>query len=57
MEPETASGGGFAEERHEKEEMQRRVREMLERIGKESGWWVVDAGKQKDTCMKISGDM
>jgi dTMP kinase len=50
VEPETArQRGGFGEERYEKEEMQRRVREVFERIGKESGRWVVvDAGKQKE---------
>ena len=43
--------GGYGEERYEKEEMQRRVREMFKRIADEAsehdGWkWVtVDAGK------------
>jgi len=50
VEPETArERGGFGEERYEKEEMQRRVRGLFERIGKESGRWVVvDAGKQRE---------
>jgi dTMP kinase len=47
--------GGYGEERYEKEEMQKKVREFFDRIGKEmvgaqgrSGKWVVlDAGMQK----------
>ncbi|GLB43336.1 putative thymidylate kinase [Lyophyllum shimeji] len=52
--PEAAKArGGYGEERYEKEEMQRRVREVFRRIGEEIkgsglGAWVwVDAGREK----------
>jgi dTMP kinase len=41
---------GYGEERYEKLEMQARVREVFERIGKEMGekWVTVDAGRTRD---------
>lgn len=47
--------GGYGEERYEKEEMQRRVRDVFDRIGGEMGtdgdgsvkWVKVDAGREK----------
>jgi len=55
VEPEVARArGGYGEERYEKEEVQRGVRAMFERIGKEmnrdgQGKWVaINAGKEKD---------
>ncbi|KAF9270506.1 P-loop containing nucleoside triphosphate hydrolase protein [Marasmius fiardii PR-910] len=47
--------GGYGEERYEKEEMQRKVREVFERLGTETcadgstRWEVVDAGRDKET--------
>ncbi|EPQ56698.1 thymidylate kinase [Gloeophyllum trabeum ATCC 11539] len=44
--------GGYGEERYEKEEMQRMVREVFQRIGSETSreqrWVVVDAGQDID---------
>ncbi|KAH7922332.1 thymidylate kinase [Leucogyrophana mollusca] len=45
--------GGYGEERYEREEVQRGVRELFEKIGREmqtegSSWVQVDAGKGKD---------
>ncbi|CAK5274702.1 unnamed protein product [Mycena citricolor] len=43
--------GGYGEERYEKEEMQRKVREIFAEIGREfsEGRWVVlDAGRERD---------
>jgi len=60
IDPEKArERGGYGEERYEKEEMQRRVRVVFDRIGKEMGsgageaelderWVKVDAGHEKD---------
>jgi dTMP kinase len=60
IDPEKArERGGYGEERYEKEEMQRRVRGVFDRIGKEMGsgageaepggrWVNVDAGHEKD---------
>jgi dTMP kinase len=57
IDPEKArERGGYGEERYEKEEVQRRVRGVFDRIGKEmlvseggSGRWTkVDAGEEKD---------
>jgi len=55
VEPETArERGGYGEERYEKEEMQRRVRLVFERIGKESGRWErVDAGAERDVVESV----
>ncbi|KAG7088606.1 hypothetical protein E1B28_012580 [Marasmius oreades] len=52
--------GGYGEERYEKEEMQRRVREVFRRLGEETGggggsggtttrWEVIDAGRDQET--------
>lgn len=55
VEPEVARArGGYGEERYEKEEIQRGVRALFERIGEEMNrdgegkWVVIDAGKEKD---------
>ena len=41
--------GGYGEERYEKEETQRKVREVFEKFGTDTHGWVrVDAGKDKD---------
>ena len=54
--PEVVKGrGGYGEERHEKEEMQQKVREMFQRIGWEmvfdtdvdSQWVTVDAIRER----------
>ena len=54
--------GGFGEERYEKEEMQKRVRKVFQRIGGEeivlgdkdfsSRWVTVDAGRDRDAVAK-----
>jgi dTMP kinase len=54
--------GGFGEERYEKEEMQKRVRKIFQRIGEEeivsgdkdfnSRWVIVDAGRDRDAVAK-----
>ncbi|KAI0313194.1 thymidylate kinase [Amylostereum chailletii] len=52
--PETARArGGYGEERYEREELQRRVREQYARIGGEtSGWIRVDADQDLDVVAK-----
>lgn len=43
--------GGYGEERYEKQEVQTRVRQVFEKIGKEIGadrWVVIDAGQGPD---------
>ncbi|KAK7033018.1 thymidylate kinase [Favolaschia claudopus] len=51
--PEAArSRGGYGEERYEKEEMQRKVREVFRRISSEldeASWVTIDAGRDLDT--------
>ncbi|THU90773.1 P-loop containing nucleoside triphosphate hydrolase protein [Dendrothele bispora CBS 962.96] len=51
--------GGYGEERYEKEEMQKRVREIFRRIGDEMSdtedklqWVVIDAGRNRDMVSK-----
>lgn len=47
--------GGYGEERYEKLEMQARVREVFERIGKEMGtekWVTIDAGRTREEVEK-----
>jgi dTMP kinase len=49
--------GGYCEERYEKQEVQARVRQIFERIGKEIGadrWVVIDAGQDRD---KVADDI
>lgn len=49
--------GGYGEERYEKQEVQMRVRQIFERIGKEIGtsrWAVIDAGQDRD---KVADDI
>ncbi|KAN0088741.1 Thymidylate kinase domain containing protein [Tylopilus felleus] len=49
--------GGYGEERYEKQEVQTRVRQVFERIGKEmSGdrWVAIDAGQDRD---KVANDI
>ena len=49
--------GGYGEERYEKQEVQTRVRQVFERIGKEMGgdrWVVIDAGQDRD---KVANDI
>lgn len=49
--------GGYGEERYEKQEVQTRVRQVFERIGKEIGadrWAVIDAGQDRD---KVADDI
>ncbi|KZT25178.1 thymidylate kinase [Neolentinus lepideus HHB14362 ss-1] len=47
--------GGYGQERYEKEEMQKKVRAMFQRLGKETDgrgqqrWVTIDAGKSMDT--------
>jgi len=68
IDPEKArERGGYGEERYEKEEVQRRVRGVFDRIGKEmfvseggeegvnaSGRWIkVDAGEEKDVVQGV----
>jgi dTMP kinase len=67
IEPDKArERGGYGEERYEKEEMQRRVRGMFDRIGKEmsvnrdgaeaekGGRWVkVNAGDEKEVVQNV----
>ncbi|KDQ50164.1 hypothetical protein JAAARDRAFT_142390 [Jaapia argillacea MUCL 33604] len=51
--------GGYGEERYEKEEMQRKVRDVFGRIGsemsasRESSWVVVDAGETMDEVEQV----
>ena len=58
IEPEIAmQRGGYGEERYEKQEVQARVRQVFERIGKEVGadrWVVIDAGQDRD---KVADDI
>lgn len=54
--------GGYGDERYEKEEMQRRVREIFHRIGEEmilgdsdfssTRWAIIDAGRDQDEVAK-----
>ena len=65
IDPEKArERGGYGEERYEKEEMQKRVRDVFDRIGKEMGsrageseiggqWVKVDAGHEKDIVQGV----
>jgi dTMP kinase len=65
IDPEKArERGGYGEERYEKEEMQKRVRDVFDRIGKETGsrageseigeqWVKVDAGHEKDIVQGV----
>ncbi|ESK89941.1 thymidylate kinase [Moniliophthora roreri MCA 2997] len=51
--------GGYGEERYEKQEMQRRVREVFSRLGSETlqsgrNWQVIDAGNDRD---KVAADI
>lgn len=58
VQPEIAmQRGGYGEERYEKQEIQTRVRQVFERIGKEVGaerWVVIDAGQDRD---KVASDI
>jgi dTMP kinase len=57
IQPEKArERGGYGEERYEKEEVQRRVRGVFERIGREMDvdrWRRVDAGNDVDSVQKV----
>ncbi|KAH0836492.1 thymidylate kinase [Lanmaoa asiatica] len=49
--------GGYGEERYEKQEVQARVRQVFEKIGKEMGadrWVIIDAGQSPD---KVADDI